>query len=633
MKKRGFLAIVLSMVIVGATMVVALGETASAQTTNTFTDDDGNTHEANIEAIAAAGITKGCNPAGTLYCPSDFVTRAQMASFLARAFSLPAASLDYFLDDTGNTHEDNINRIAAAGITLGYPDGTFRPTGFVTRAQMGSFIARAMKLTPIVANRFSDVSGTHAANINAIAEAGVTLGCNPAGTLYCPNDNVRRDQMASFLARATPTTSTTTSTSTTTTSSTTTTTTVVTNPNVAQGSFGIYVDGTEPSAALFSGPGTEDTPAVVDLNETFSIRVALANTGAAATSVRPKLQFRSIGPSVPPGTSWSPWADVTGSSNLVRASLGTVVDGAPTTERLDGSLTFVPGRIDEVDGVINSAVALAQNQETEFLFSVRVTIPSVAKDQFQFRLIDAALGSVYDGYDQRPPAVNFPFAFANGFEAGTPGAVITAAGSANPDPWTQVEPGTVITYDNTQKIQATQSARFERSYLDLDSYLRLNDFNQAQHLYGRVYFRYTGLARDIDSQPVNVRIVDVVGGYDDGDQNSHSITVTLAGQVRIKAGGLAGPGDVELVLPSTTLDFDTWYRIEWHATTESAPLAKDGTVEVVIYNAAGTELERGSISAAPTLTEFEDIDIGPRRSTITAWIDAVALSNQGWLGP
>ncbi len=51
-------------------------------------------------------------------------------------------------------------------------------------------------------NRFSDVSDTHTANINALAEAGVTLGCNPAGTLFCPDDQVTRAQMGSFLARA-----------------------------------------------------------------------------------------------------------------------------------------------------------------------------------------------------------------------------------------------------------------------------------------------------------------------------------------------------------------------------------------------------------------------------------------------
>ncbi len=37
----------------------------------TFTDDNGNTHEGYIEAIAAAEITLGCNPEGTLYCPAD----------------------------------------------------------------------------------------------------------------------------------------------------------------------------------------------------------------------------------------------------------------------------------------------------------------------------------------------------------------------------------------------------------------------------------------------------------------------------------------------------------------------------------------------------------------------------------
>ena len=49
-------------------------------------DDDGSVHEGFIEAIAAEGITLGC--ATNLYCPYDPITRAQMASFLDRAFDL-----------------------------------------------------------------------------------------------------------------------------------------------------------------------------------------------------------------------------------------------------------------------------------------------------------------------------------------------------------------------------------------------------------------------------------------------------------------------------------------------------------------------------------------------------------------
>ncbi len=167
----------------------------------TFSDDDGNIHEANIEIIAAAGITQGCG--GTRYCPTDPVTRDQMASFLARMLNLPPATIDYFTDDTGNTHEANINAIAAAGITLGVGDGRYDPDGVVTRDQMASFLARALGLPASTVDHFVDDTGnTHEANINAIADAAITLGCDQTGTRYCPTDPVRRDQMASFLARS-----------------------------------------------------------------------------------------------------------------------------------------------------------------------------------------------------------------------------------------------------------------------------------------------------------------------------------------------------------------------------------------------------------------------------------------------
>ncbi len=44
-------------------------------------------HNANIQAIADAGITKGCDP-GVAYCPNGLVTREEMASFLARTAGL-----------------------------------------------------------------------------------------------------------------------------------------------------------------------------------------------------------------------------------------------------------------------------------------------------------------------------------------------------------------------------------------------------------------------------------------------------------------------------------------------------------------------------------------------------------------
>jgi len=212
MRNLGALAVVL---LLTAGVALASDSGPSFPLAGSFTDDDGNVHEENIEAIAAEGITAGCDASGTLYCPNDFVSRGQMATFLARALDLPASSTNWFPDDDGSTHEPNINAIADAGITLGLSDGTYNPSGLVRRDQMASFMVRGLDgLADATADYFTDDEGnTHETAINAMAENAISLGCNAAGTEYCPGDNVRRDQMASFLARGlgldpiTPTTS------------------------------------------------------------------------------------------------------------------------------------------------------------------------------------------------------------------------------------------------------------------------------------------------------------------------------------------------------------------------------------------------------------------------------------------
>lgn len=174
----------------------------------TFQDDNQNIHEPNIEAIAAEGITRGCNPpSNTLYCPTGDVSRGQMAAFLNRALALPFTNIDYFSDDDGTVFEDDINRLAAAGITRGCnPPGNDRycPSSRVSRGQMAAFLNRAFAYPAATTDYFSDDNGSvFEADINAIAQARVTLGCNPpANTNYCPTNIVRRDQMASFLSRA-----------------------------------------------------------------------------------------------------------------------------------------------------------------------------------------------------------------------------------------------------------------------------------------------------------------------------------------------------------------------------------------------------------------------------------------------
>ncbi len=179
---------------------------ASLPPGGSFSDDDGNIHEAAIEAIAAEGITKGCNPPiNDLYCPSATVTRGQMAAFLVRALDLPSTA-DAPFSDAAGVFEDSINRLAAAGITKGCnpPTNTlFCPDSAVTRGQMAAFLVRALDLPSTTDAPFSDAAGVFEDSINRLAAAGITKGCNPPDNdLFCPNSPVKRDQMASFLTRA-----------------------------------------------------------------------------------------------------------------------------------------------------------------------------------------------------------------------------------------------------------------------------------------------------------------------------------------------------------------------------------------------------------------------------------------------
>ncbi len=155
---------------------------ADAITFGRFDDDDGSIHESNIEALAAAGITLGCSVSPALFCPGDPVTREQMASFLTRALGLPPAPSAGFLDVVpGSVHAANIDSLAAARITLGCsPNGDrFCPGDSVTREQMASFLVRGLGLTPITPG--VDFSGELTVAFLAMAQGDSAIYVGPCG--------------------------------------------------------------------------------------------------------------------------------------------------------------------------------------------------------------------------------------------------------------------------------------------------------------------------------------------------------------------------------------------------------------------------------------------------------------------
>ena len=175
-----------------------------------FDDDDGSIFEADINWLADQGITLGCNPPdNNLFCPSDPVTRGQMAAFLVRALDLTAgAGSDVFGDDDGSIFEPDIEKLEAAGVTQGCNppvNDSYCPGDGVTRGQMAAFLVRGLGYTFAgTGNLFVDDDGSiFEPDIEKLAAAGVTQGCNPPeNDRFCPNDLVTRAQMAAFLHRA-----------------------------------------------------------------------------------------------------------------------------------------------------------------------------------------------------------------------------------------------------------------------------------------------------------------------------------------------------------------------------------------------------------------------------------------------
>ena len=173
-----------------------------------FTDTVGNIFADDIQWVAEAGITFGCNPpVNDNYCPDNLLTRGQLAAMFTRALDLPATATNYFTDDDTSIFEDDINRLAEAGITRGCnppANDNFCPNDNVTRGEVAAMFTRALDLPATATNYFTDDdTSIFEDDIDRLAEAGITRGCNPpANDNFCPGEDVDRGQIAAFWRRA-----------------------------------------------------------------------------------------------------------------------------------------------------------------------------------------------------------------------------------------------------------------------------------------------------------------------------------------------------------------------------------------------------------------------------------------------
>ena len=194
-----------------AALIAVMPTTAAAQQDASRFGDvaDGAFYTVPVVQLDAGGVFAGteCDN-GSGFCPDEPLDRQTMAVWVVRLSSRddPAPISESRFDDVdaGSFYAPFIERMAERGITTGCGDGSgFCPDATVTRAQMAVFLSRAYRLADAADPEFADVAADawYATDVAKLAASGITQGCGD-GTVFCPEQDTTRGEMATFLYRA-----------------------------------------------------------------------------------------------------------------------------------------------------------------------------------------------------------------------------------------------------------------------------------------------------------------------------------------------------------------------------------------------------------------------------------------------
>ncbi|WP_102273760.1 C40 family peptidase [Cytobacillus massiliigabonensis] len=141
---------------------------------------------------------------GSQFKPDLRITRGEVAALLAEAFELPVADRSKKFNDVTEDHWalGAINAVDKAGIIKGDEAGNFRPEETLSREHLAIIFSRAFELAPAQsAVSFTDIpQGYYAADdIQKLAASGITTGKEDGS--FAPKELVNRTQFAVFLSR------------------------------------------------------------------------------------------------------------------------------------------------------------------------------------------------------------------------------------------------------------------------------------------------------------------------------------------------------------------------------------------------------------------------------------------------
>ena len=138
--------------------------------------------------------------------PNAPITRAETAQMLYRLLT-DEARREYQTDrsaysdvPSGLWYSTSVATLSSMGVITGYPDGTFRPTANITRAEFATLLSRLSGADSARGAAFSDVSAHWARKAIAAVSAKGWVSGYPDGT-FRPNANITRAEAMAMLNR------------------------------------------------------------------------------------------------------------------------------------------------------------------------------------------------------------------------------------------------------------------------------------------------------------------------------------------------------------------------------------------------------------------------------------------------
>ena len=150
---------------------------------------------------SSRGIVSGY-PDGT-FRPNNNITRAEFATLVQKAFELESVEKAQFQDVSSDAwYYSAVGTLASLGVVGGYEDGTFRPNGFITRAEAAAIMTNLNNLSqnPEAVKVFTDhnaIASWAKGHVGAAAEAKFMSGY-PDGSFRASNTITRAESVATL---------------------------------------------------------------------------------------------------------------------------------------------------------------------------------------------------------------------------------------------------------------------------------------------------------------------------------------------------------------------------------------------------------------------------------------------------